>query len=191
MLLFDAEQQKLTLHADVNYMENYKALEEIKDFENLSLSTGNDFSLQKKKTQTGAKLPTLGSAMMSDSHERQTLREENERVKKMMQSMQEKVAQMLAGKSQMSEDVGAKIAEMEEQVKMMREERDRAVEGAEQLRKEVMVTKQEMQKKVNQLTQVTNMKKMIQDKNAKIEELRKRLGKYEGEVMGNDDDGLE
>jgi|LauGreDrversion4_2_1035121.scaffolds.fasta_scaffold139797_1 hypothetical protein len=56
---------------------------------------------------------------------------------------------MLAGKSQMSEDVGAKIAEMEEQVKMMREERDRAVEGAEQLRKEVMVTKQEMQKKVN------------------------------------------
>jgi hypothetical protein len=45
MLLFDAEQQKLTLHADVNYMENYKALEEIKDFENLSLSTGNDFSL--------------------------------------------------------------------------------------------------------------------------------------------------
>jgi hypothetical protein len=30
--------------------------------------------------------------MMSDSHETQTLREENERVKKMMQSMQEKVA---------------------------------------------------------------------------------------------------
>lgn len=30
---------------------------------------------------------------------------------------------------------------MEEQVRMMREERDRAVEGAEQLRKEVMVTK--------------------------------------------------
>jgi len=35
------------------------------------------------------------------------------------------------------------------------------------------------------------MKKMIQDKNAKIEELRKRLGKYEGEVLGNDDDELE
>jgi hypothetical protein len=26
------------------------------------------------------------------------------------------------------------------------------------------------------------MKKMIQDKNAKIEELRKRLGKYEGKL---------
>jgi hypothetical protein len=49
----------------------------------------------------------------------------------------------------MSEDVGAKLAEMEEQVRVMKEERDRAVEGAELLRKEVMTTKQEMQKKVN------------------------------------------
>ena len=44
-------------------------------------------------------MPTLGSAMINDSHETQALREENERVKKMMQSMQEKVAQMLAGKN--------------------------------------------------------------------------------------------
>ncbi len=36
-----------------------------------------------------------------------------------------------------------------------------------------------MQKKVNQLTQVTNMKKMIMDKNQKIKELRDKLGKYE------------
>ena len=32
---------------------------------------------------------------------------------------------------------------------------------------------------MNQLTQVTNMKKMIQDKNTKLNELRERLGKYE------------
>ena len=41
------------------------------------------------------------------------------------------------------------------------EERDSAVEVAENRRKEAMNTKQELQKKVNQLTQVTNMKKMI------------------------------
>ena len=35
MLMHDAEQQNSTLRADVNYMENYKALEEIKDFEAL------------------------------------------------------------------------------------------------------------------------------------------------------------
>lgn len=33
MLLHDAEQQNSTLRADVNYMENYKALEDIKEFE--------------------------------------------------------------------------------------------------------------------------------------------------------------
>lgn len=31
------------------------------------------------------------------------------------------------------------------------------------------------------MTQVTNMKKMIQDKNAKITQLRERLSKYEVE----------
>lgn len=35
MLMHDAENQNSTLRADVNYMENYKALEDIKDFEQL------------------------------------------------------------------------------------------------------------------------------------------------------------
>jgi hypothetical protein len=49
----------------------------------------------------------------------------------------------------------------------------------ENLRKETLAAKQEIQKKVNEMTQVTNMKKMIQDKNAKITQLRERLSKYE------------
>jgi len=44
MLMHDAEQQNSTLRADVNYMENYKALEEIKDFEMLQMH-GGSFSL--------------------------------------------------------------------------------------------------------------------------------------------------
>ena len=68
MLLFDAEQKKTNLQADVSYMENYKALEEMKDFENLkSLASGTSaqsaFSANPmiaKKSQ----LPSLGSAMM-------------------------------------------------------------------------------------------------------------------------------
>lgn len=39
--------------------------------------------------------------------------------------------------------------------------------------------KAELAKKVNQLTQVTTMKKLIQDKNSQIEALRARLSKYE------------
>ena len=44
MLMHEAESQNSTLRADVNYMENYKALEDIKDFENLQLK-GTNFSL--------------------------------------------------------------------------------------------------------------------------------------------------
>ncbi len=87
MLMYEAEQQNTTLRADVNYMENYKALEEIKDFESLSLKATGDFSL-KKKANVGSKLPTLGSAMMmtaQENSESAELRAENDRVKKMVQ----------------------------------------------------------------------------------------------------------
>ena len=36
-----------------------------------------------------------------------------------------------------------------------------------------------MKKKVNQLAQVNNMKKMIVEKNSQIKQLRERLSKYE------------
>jgi hypothetical protein len=39
-------------------MENYKALEEMKDFENLQINYGYT-----KKATTSAKLPTLGATM--------------------------------------------------------------------------------------------------------------------------------
>lgn len=35
MIMFDAEKQNSTIRADVNYMENYKALQEMKDFESM------------------------------------------------------------------------------------------------------------------------------------------------------------
>jgi hypothetical protein len=88
MVMYEAEQQNTTLRADVNYMENYKALEEIKNFEHLSLSGGADFNLTRKKTTAVSKLPGLGAAMMMNAHESnetQELKAENERVKKMLQ----------------------------------------------------------------------------------------------------------
>ena len=90
MLMFEAEQQNTTLRADVKYMENYKALEEITNFEHLSLSGGADFSLTRKKAPGTSMLPGLGSVMFKNAHdssETQELKAENERVKKMLQSM--------------------------------------------------------------------------------------------------------
>jgi hypothetical protein len=83
-------------------MENYKALEEIKNFETLSLIGGAEFNLSRKKATGASKLPTLGAAMMMSAHEQgetQELKAENERIKKMMQALQEKLAMTLAGKS--------------------------------------------------------------------------------------------
>jgi chromosome segregation ATPase len=197
MLMFEAEQQNSTLRADCNYMENYRALEEIKDFEKLAASGDQSFSLQKKKGAT-SKLPTLGSAMLmtqNESAEAAQLKEENIQVKRMMQAMQEKLAGALLGKSMLTEKVegetketSGKLEELSRKLERAQEERDKAMEVSENLRKEAQNTKQELQKKVNQLTQVTNMKKMIQDKNGKIAELRERLGKYEADIGGDDDD---
>jgi len=47
------------------------------------------------------------------------------------------------------------------------------------LKAEVSAMKEELKKKVNQLTQVTNMKKMITEKNDQMKKLRERLSKYE------------
>lgn len=170
MLMYEAEQRNTTLRADVNYMENYKALEEIKDFESLSLKATGDFSL-KKKANVGSKLPTLGSAMMmtaQENSESAELRAENDRVKKMVQQLQEKLAQTLAGKSMMSEkaegaikDTNQMVEELRAKVERLTEEKEKAMEINENLRKETLSAKQEMQKKVNEMTQVNNMKKMI------------------------------
>ena len=58
MLLHDAEKQDANINAEVSFMENYKALEEIKQFEEekeaLSLP-----SMVNKVSKMASKLPTL------------------------------------------------------------------------------------------------------------------------------------
>ena len=58
MLMYDAEKQNSMIRADVNFMENYKALQDMKDFEELVMN--QDFTLVKKPTAK-AQLPTLGA----------------------------------------------------------------------------------------------------------------------------------
>ena len=65
------------------------------------------------------------------------------------------------------------------------EEKSQALEHQENLKKELFSLKDEHKKKVNQLTQVNNMKKMIVDKNNQLKQLRERLGKYEN-IEGDD-----
>ena len=62
---------------------------------------------------------------------------------------------------------------------LVEEERSQAIEAQIALKAEVSGMKDELKKKVNQLTQVTNMKKMITEKNDQMKKLRERLSKYE------------
>lgn len=56
MLMYDAEKQTVTVKGDVNFMENYKALQDMKEFEELVVT--NEFTLTRKPTAK-AQLPTL------------------------------------------------------------------------------------------------------------------------------------
>lgn len=53
------------------------------------------------------------------------------------------------------------IEELKIKVERLTDEKEKALEINENLRKEALNAKQEMQKKVNEMTQVNNMKKMI------------------------------
>ena len=96
------------------------------------------------------------------------MRAENDRIKKTVQQLQQQIAQTLAGKNMFTElvegtmkDTNQIIEELKIKVERLTDEKEKALEINENLRKEALNAKQEMQKKVNEMTQVNNMKKMI------------------------------
>ena len=97
-------------------MVNYKALEDIKDFENIQLNSSS-FSLTKKATIT-SKLPTLGSTVVDPNIQNQNaeLRAENEKYKKMVAELQAKLTNLLHSKSSISEQAEGDIKSKESQV---------------------------------------------------------------------------
>jgi len=58
MLMYDAEKQNSMIRADVNFMENHKALKDMSEFEDLVMNS--DFSLTRAATIKN-QLPGLGA----------------------------------------------------------------------------------------------------------------------------------
>ena len=79
MLMYDAEKQNSTIRADVTQMENYKALAEMKDFEELVMN--QEFTLVKKQS-TRSQLPALGTPVVVEKVvvKDESVVEENERL---------------------------------------------------------------------------------------------------------------
>ena len=89
----------MTLHADVHQMDNYKALEQLKDFENLNdMNSASNF-LNPVKKGGNSMLPSLGNAMKAQFQSKlqqnqadTELEEENKRLKKQLMELQQKVS---------------------------------------------------------------------------------------------------
>ena len=166
MLMFDAEKQNSTVRGDVNFMENYKALQEMKDFEELVMNA--DFTLEKKQAALMRKstLPGLGAPIQVEKVvvKDEAVVQENERLQAELQRMKTQLA---------STDLEQSIKTQAESLKADEDEEK------EQLRKELAEVKAQMELKINQTDAVKNMKKMLQDKNAIIAELREKLEKHE------------
>ena len=64
MLLFEAEKSNLALSADVGYMENYQALENMKDFENLGSLESKKPAFSLNPVKKGGALPQLGGGSL-------------------------------------------------------------------------------------------------------------------------------
>ena len=98
--------------------------------------------------------------------------EENKRLKQEVINLQHKITEILSNKSkdnQLSQNAKGNtdtlIVELESKLHLVEGERTRVEDQVELLRKELAISKDEIKKKVSQLTQVANMKKMIVDKN--------------------------
>jgi len=131
MLMLNAEQQKFTLKADVNYMENFKALEEMKDFEELSKAFKSDFNL---KGNFKAHLPTLDSIMaqkqMSNKAKEfeqttQEISQEKEGLKKQVEELQSRIQNLLQDKSSSE---STQVIDLENKIILLEEEKRQAME---------------------------------------------------------------
>ena len=110
--------------------------------------------------------------------------------------LQSKITELLTKKNSEAQSLqsssDAQLVELENKLMMVEEDKAQAIEQiqnerleVDKLKKEVVSLQSDMKKKVNELTQVANMKKMIQQKNTQVKELRDRLSKYEKD---DDDD---
>ena len=96
------------------------------------------------------------------------LKGESEKYKQQVKDLQQKITDLLQSKNKQAEGSSAaemQIVELENKLMMVEEERSQAIEAQIAMKNEVAAMKDELKKKVNQLTQVTNMKKIITEKN--------------------------
>jgi len=195
MLLHDAEKQNVSLIADLPYLDNYKAIEDFKAFEKSTF--GMEKTLNLKSKAVAQRLPTLNSAYNNDPSIVNLLSEKELQVSNLEEKivdLQKRLTKVLSEKSQLSEvseSQKCKAEKLEEELKESNSEissknSEESKRKIDSLSEENKKLREEASKKVSELTQVTSMKKMIQEKNATINKLRSKLEKHEPGTSNDD-----
>lgn len=106
MLLYDAEQQNSALNADTKLMENFKALNEMKDLE-----SQDSLSFGAVRKVPGRGLPALGAQVSDPGLQKKVtiLNEENQQMKQKMNQLTQQLTQALAAKTQIGEEMEKKL----------------------------------------------------------------------------------
>lgn len=143
MLLYEAEQQNVILkNIDVAYTENFKALEQLKDYEDIAKIDGSLGVLGLGPKKPGMSWGGLGQAVLT-KHQQLTsladtqqqaaldkLEAENTRLKETVKDLQSKITELLAKKNlenqrlqDSNKDADMKLFELEQQVQMAQAEK--------------------------------------------------------------------
>lgn len=207
-LFTQAEKWHLKLQSDISELENQKLLKEIAEFEEEELA-----GVKKKKgldtlSLTQKKLEPLneGGSTALLQMEINRLIEENENLKKKVETLEKSTNSTLEEKSKLKQDLenAQRLAsnrkpsptivqsnpvqprpvspaenEYKEKYDSVEEELTSTKHRILELQHELEVMNEELDKKFSETTQYRNMKKMLEGKNGQMKELRNRLKKYE------------
>lgn len=86
VLMFDAERQKVNVNGDVHFMENYKALQDLKEFESLMLTDHS--TLEKRPTAAVVKIEKVFVADEETAVKNKRLEAEVEQLRQKLQAVQ-------------------------------------------------------------------------------------------------------
>ena len=175
----EAHKVGLTLQAEASYMENQyftkkfsKSLEELKAFEESYTKIGRKGETKSKAGAGMARLPTLQGGYNNDPRiisELENLKQENEALNDKIKKLEKRMLEIAKSKSDLE-------VQAEEDVKTGAEISGSSLAAKDQ---ELNELRKELEKRISQTSQVVSMKKIIQQKNEQINELKERLKKYE------------
>eukprot|EP01022_Parablepharisma_sp_SALTPOND_P026631 TRINITY_DN64514_c2_g1_i1.p3 TRINITY_DN64514_c2_g1~~TRINITY_DN64514_c2_g1_i1.p3 ORF type:complete len:300 (-),score=69.84 TRINITY_DN64514_c2_g1_i1:71-970(-) len=188
MVMNEAQKAGITLQAEVSYMENQhafqysnlnsKSLEELKSFEEGYTKIAKKGETKSKAGVGLARLPTLQGGYSNDPRilmELDEVKEQNAALKEKIRKLEEKMIEIAKTKG----DIEIQKQEEEKLAKAGAETAESLKDKLEEKEKEVVKLKKEVEERISQSTQVASMKKIIQQKNDQINDLKNRLKKHE------------